>query len=127
VLAIFLQLDSVLRLVNSLILNLERSLIEPDSHRFTCHVLFPVQLPMLKTQKAMLIKVAGVASRKSDGRVLLTHNHRSRTLIGEQFAKQYVRLSTIYNVYTRYGKQGIKACSNFGYHTTANDAFIYEM
>lgn len=57
----------------------------------------------------------------------LTDDHGSRALIGEQFAKQYVRLSTIYNVYTRYGKQGIKACGNFWYHTTADDAFLYEM
>ena len=57
----------------------------------------------------------------------LTDDHGSSALIGEQFAKQYMRLSTIYNVYTRYGKQGAKACGNFGYHTTANDAFLYEL
>ncbi len=59
--------------------------------------------------------------------VLFTDDHGSSALIGEQFAKQYVRLSTIYNMYTRYGKQGVKACGNFWYHTTANDAFLYEM
>ena len=59
--------------------------------------------------------------------VLLAYNHGSRTLIGEQFAKQDVRFSTIYNVNARYGKQGVEASSNFGYHTTANDAFLYQM
>ena len=59
--------------------------------------------------------------------LLLADDHGSRSLISKQLAKQYMWLSTIYNVYTRYGKQGVKTCGNFGYHTTTNDAFLYQM
>ena len=51
-----------------------------------------------------------------------SYDHCACSLIGEQLAKQYIRLPSINDMHAGDGGQGIEAGSDFGDHAAANDA-----
>ena len=59
--------------------------------------------------------------------LLVSYDHGTGPLVGEEFAQQDVRLASIHDMYARDGGEGVEAGGDFGYHTAANDAVCYEL
>src|SRR5258706_8909845 len=66
VFVIVLQFDGVLGEGHDLVLHLERPIIHPYRDGGLRQAPLPVELPILETQKSMLVEVAGVAGSKQD-------------------------------------------------------------
>ncbi len=65
-LVIVLLFDGVLGEGDGLVLYFERPIIHPHRDRSVCQAPLPVELPILETQKAMLVEVARVAGGEQD-------------------------------------------------------------
>ena len=66
VLMVVLQLDAVPGKRHGLMLDLERTLIDPNRDRRFCQPPLPVELLVLEPQESMLVEVTGVAGGEQD-------------------------------------------------------------
>src|SRR5438132_1274179 len=65
-LVIVLQFDRVLREGDGLVLDFERSLIDPDRYWLMRQAPLTIELPVLKSEKSVFVEIASVAGRKQD-------------------------------------------------------------